>query len=194
MNKPDLEESGWIELKKLKPHPDNAKDHSEEQIQRIARSIDKLGWGKSITISKDLYILAGHGAAKASEGTHYLDDLTGEQCFFKSDKIPYKFLDYPNTPSHSDPRAIAYMHADNKIAEESDWIYGKLDASIANLELQGFDTTLTAFKDSDLEGIKSNLSEINESPIPGEEPEFDENVADDVEMVKCPECGHEFPK
>ena len=24
--------------------------------------------------------------------------------------------------------------------------------------------------------------------------EFDENAADDVEMIKCPECGHDFPK
>jgi len=29
---------------------------------------------------------------------------------------------------------------------------------------------------------------------PGEFPEYDESVADDVEMIECPECGHRFPK
>ncbi len=177
----------------MKPHPENAKDHSEEQIQDIARSIDKLGWGNSITISKDLYILAGHGAAKASEGTYYIDKLTGDKCFFKSEKVPYKFLDYPNTPLHSDPKAIAYMHADNKIAEKSDWVYGKLDASIANLKVFGFDVSLTGFGNDELEGFNNSLSGLDEV-IPEEEPEFDEDVADSVEMIKCPECGHEFPK
>ena len=29
--------------------------------------------------------------------------------------------------------------------------------------------------------------------LPEEEPEYDESIADDVKMVICPECGHEFP-
>ena len=30
--------------------------------------------------------------------------------------------------------------------------------------------------------------------MPGEWPEYDESVADDVEYLECPECGHKWPK
>ena len=30
--------------------------------------------------------------------------------------------------------------------------------------------------------------------IPDEFQEYDESVADDVEMIECPKCGHSFPK
>ncbi len=29
---------------------------------------------------------------------------------------------------------------------------------------------------------------------PAEFPEYDESIADDVEMMECPQCGHRFPK
>ena len=35
---------------------------------------------------------------------------------------------------------------------------------------------------------------IDDSPLPEEFPEYDENVAGDVEFITCPHCGEEFPK
>lgn len=35
---------------------------------------------------------------------------------------------------------------------------------------------------------------LDDSDLPEEFPEYDESVADDVEMITCPHCGKVFPK
>jgi len=35
---------------------------------------------------------------------------------------------------------------------------------------------------------------IGEEELPEGFPEYDESIADDVEMCECPSCGHKFPK
>lgn len=100
-------------------------------------------------------------------------------------EVPYRQVEY----NHDTPEAIALMDADNKLGELSDWDYDKLEGHFEDLKLQGFNLQLTGFNDDEI-----NLSTIYDGEIPDEEPEFDESIADGVEMIKCPECGHEFPK
>ena len=47
--------------------------------------------------------------------------------------------------------------------------------------------------DSDLLEIMRTMIEVNYSP-PEDFPEYDESIADDVEFIKCPKCGYDFPK
>lgn len=155
-----------IKLNKLKPHPNNPRSHTPEQVEKIARSIKELGWGRPIIISTDYYILAGHGAAEAA------DQLGCEE-------VPYRMM----THRHDSPEALAYMVADNKLTDESDWNYADLEIIFEDLKLEHFDITLTGFNEDE-----------KDYTLPYEEPEFDETIADNVEMCKCPECGYEFPK
>ena len=122
-----------IELKKLKPHPKNPRTHTDEQIAKIRASIEELGWGRPIIISSDFYILAGHGAALAAEAM-------GEK------KVPYRQMAY----KHDTPEAIAYMLVDNKLTDESDWDYGKLELAFDELKLEGFNLELTGFDELEL--------------------------------------------
>jgi len=161
-----MDETGWIAVKDLKPHPENPRDHTSEQIKKIARSIDKLGWGRPIIISKDNYILAGHGAYLAA--TDILNLMS----------VPYKRMEH----LHDSPEAIAYMVADNKLTDESDWNYGKLESNFEGLKVAGFDVELTGF---------------DEDISPAFEPEPEENIPrlDQLKpkpLIKCPECGNEF--
>lgn len=56
----------------------------------------------------------------------------------------------------------------------------------------GFDTGLLATWNDDAANLALMLeAETQEAP---EFPEYDESVADEVEMLECPECGHRFPK
>jgi ParB-like chromosome segregation protein Spo0J len=162
--------SDLIKISKLKEHPKNPRVHTSEQIQKIASSIQGNGWGRPIIISKDYYILAGHGAVQAA-------------LKLKRMEVPYKYLEPQR--NHDEPEAIAYMIADNKTTDESDWNYGKLDIVFDDLKLKGFDMELTGFDDTSL-----NLSD---QEIPNEEPEYDETIAMDIEKVKCPRCDFEFP-
>ena len=163
----------WIGIDQLQLHPQNPRNHTSEQIQKIAVSIRELGWGRPIIISKDNFILAGHGA--------YIAAIEKLQC----KQVPYRMMDH----DHDSPEALSYMIADNKLTDESDWNYGKLEPLMDKIELTGFDLSLTGFEDEEITFIEGH-----EDEIPEEEPEFDESIADDIEMIKCPECGHEFPK
>ncbi|PKL68970.1 MAG: hypothetical protein CVV28_02315 [Methanobacteriales archaeon HGW-Methanobacteriales-1] len=166
------DKSPWIEVSKLKLHPNNPNEHPSEQLDKIAKNIKELGWGRPILISKDFYIIAGHGAFIAA--TEKLG----------MDKVPFRQREY----LHDSSEAIALMIADNKLSEESYWNYPKLEELSIDLEMQEFDLSLTGFEIDEL--VSPKVDDI----VPDEEPEFDEDIAKSVETIKCPECGYEFPK
>jgi hypothetical protein len=165
----------WIKVETLKPHPNNPNEHPPEQLQKIAENIKELGWGRPILISNDQFILAGHGAYYAAK-----DELGMLE-------VPYRMVDY----SHDSPEAISLMLSDNKLAEESYLNNDKLQFNIEQIALKGFNTELTGFDNVELQTI---TNDDNNYELPTEEPEYDESIADTVQLIKCPECGHEFPE
>lgn len=56
-----------VSLTDLMPHPDNYRDHPEDQISQIKASIRGSGFYRNIVIARDGTILAGHGVALAAE-------------------------------------------------------------------------------------------------------------------------------
>mgnify|MGYP001312520735 CR=1 FL=1 len=56
-----------IKVSKLKEHPRNYKQHPEQQLQHIIKSIEEHGFYRNIVIAKDNTILAGHGVVQASK-------------------------------------------------------------------------------------------------------------------------------
>jgi len=56
---------------------------------------------------------------------------------------------------HDSPEAHAYMVADNKLTDESDWNYEQLQTLNENIKLEGFDNTLTGFDDVELKEIET---------------------------------------
>lgn len=135
-----------IKISELNEHPKNPRNHSEEQIKKIAKSIKELGWGRPIIISKDYYILAGHGAYIAAK-----DHL-------KLSEVPYKQMEH----LHDSSEALAYMVADNKLTDESDWNYGKLEPLCQELKIEGFDTSLTGFEEKEIQTFPSIIDKIKE--------------------------------
>jgi len=62
--KPDfkLEE---VELSSLRPHPRNYRDHPEEELRHLERSLLEHGLYKNVVVAKDGTILAGHAVVEA---------------------------------------------------------------------------------------------------------------------------------
>jgi len=129
-----------IKLNKLKPHPNNPRSHTPEQVEKIARSIKELGWGRPIIISTDYYILAGHGAAEAA-------DILG------CEEVPYRMM----THRHDSPEALAYMIADNKLTDESDWNYSDLEIIFEDLKLEDFEVELTGFDQNQIQEVEEKV-------------------------------------
>ncbi len=103
-----------LDLDKLKPYSNNAKNHPDEQVELIANSIKAFGFRTPIVVDENFVIIQGHGRRLASLSLGLktvpcviADDLSKEQV---------KML----------------RLADNKVAE-SDWDLETLDFELLDL-------------------------------------------------------------
>ena len=55
-----------MSIEDLTPHPKNYREHPEDQLLHIIKSIEEHGFYRNIVVAKDNTILAGHGVVKAS--------------------------------------------------------------------------------------------------------------------------------
>jgi len=157
-----------VKISELKPHPKNPRVHPDSAIEKLERSIKEFGWTNPILVSADGYILAGHARLKAAEKAGISE-------------VPVIHLELEGA------KAEAYMIADNRLQEETDWDFEVLTDSLERLKLAGVDIEITGFDESLL------IGEAGVHSIPEYEPEFDESVAGEVETVICPRCNREFP-
>jgi len=148
-----------VSAESLVPYANNARIHSEEQIQQIANSIREFGFTNPILIKPDKTVIAGHGrllAAKEIGMPHVpcivLDNLTDEQC-----------------------RALVI--ADNKLAENARWNFELLAQELQDLKDIDFDLSVTGFSEKEMDKLFENLEEKPET----KEDEFDiDKTADDI--------------
>lgn len=87
----------------LIPYVNNARTHSEEQINQIAASIKEFGFTNPVLIDKDNGIIAGHGRCMAAKK-------------LGMEEVPTICLDYL-----TDTQRKAYILADNRLAEKAGW-------------------------------------------------------------------------
>lgn len=148
-----------VDPKTLKPHPKNPNEHSENQIQALAKIIKYQGWRLPIIVSKRSgYITAGHGRLEAALAL-------GET------QVPVVYQDYAN-----DDEEYAHIVSDNAIAARADLNLAKINVEIPSL---GPDF------DIELLGIDNfTLDPKFEEPDLKSDPKMRE-----TELNKCPNCG-----
>ena len=122
-----------VPIKQLKPYKNNARTHSEKQIEKIANSIQEFGFINPVLIDSDYGIIAGHGRVKGAEKLGMVD----VPCLFVEDL--------------TDEQKRAYIIADNKLALDAGWDYELLQLELNELDDLGFDFTLTGFDDLELD-------------------------------------------
>lgn len=59
-------EIAWLDPEKLTPYANNAKEHTTEQVDKIARQIHKFGFDQPIVVDSNHVIVKGHGRREAS--------------------------------------------------------------------------------------------------------------------------------
>jgi hypothetical protein len=136
----------------LKPHPQNARSHSEEQIKEIARSIESNGFTHPILSDEEGTILAGHGKWLAA-----------------------RKLEMPEVPvliiaGLTDEQKRIYLIADNQIGLNSTWDQDKLRSAMEELERGLADLDLTGFRPQEIDRILADLAPepgcIDEDDVP----------------------------
>lgn len=91
-----------IRIDEYQHHPRNYNGHPPEQIRRIQASLDEFGQGRSIVVWRN-YVLAGHGVYESAR------------------QLGWEYLAARKYPDEwSETKAIAYLAADNRLAELGD--------------------------------------------------------------------------
>ena len=97
--KTKIAKTGFIDPNKLKSHPRNYREHPDDQLEHIIKSIRENGFYRNVVVAREDTILAGHGVVKAA-------------IKMKLDSVPFIRLDIdPN-----DPQALKVLTGDNEIS------------------------------------------------------------------------------
>lgn len=129
-------------ISELKPYEKNAKKHPEEQIEKIGKSIQELGFISPCLIDKDYNVIAGHGRIMAAKKIGW-------------DTVPCVFIE-----GLTETERRAYILADNKLTEIGDWDMDLVQEELAALAEENFDIGITGF-DQDLR-FDDSMAQITE--------------------------------
>lgn len=129
-------------IDRLIPYARNARQHPQEQIDAIARSIRELGFNNPILVDGDDGILAGHGRLKAAI------------------QIGMKEVPVVQLGHLSEGQRRAYVLVDNRTAEMARWDDGLLADEIARLEAEfELDFDGLGWSAEELDDLKAALEE-----------------------------------
>lgn len=173
-------------LSDIKPHPDNYKIHTPEQLASLRASLNVFGCTQPIKVNLEGYIVAGHG----------MYQLYQEEGFTHA-PVLYEALDKRLSK--------AYLVADNETARKAETDNDKLALLLQDAaEIPDFDFEAVGFEEYELDKLlaeplefqgslnndKNGSQNINSKNImPDDFQEFDENIET---THKCPKYGYEY--
>lgn len=156
-----------VQIADLQPHPMNYNMHPEAQIQELEKSLDQFDQVKNIVVCQGV-ILSGHGLVEAAKRKGMTEIYALIRDDLTKDQQKALLITDNATPFLALP--------------DSDMLQELLDSISTDFEIPGVtDEWLMNFNISD------SLPDV-------EFKEYDESIADDVEVCHCPNCGHEHAK
>jgi DNA modification methylase len=134
-------------LDELKPDPRNPRVHSRQQVRQIAKSIETFGFNVPVLVDADLNIVAGHGRVLACQQLRW-------------DKVPTIELGHLTAA-----QAKAYLIADNRLSETSEWNERLLAEQLQELSFLNLDFELgvIGFEMADIDLRIQSLDAVEES-------------------------------
>lgn len=125
-------EMKMVETSKLIPYVNNARTHSQEQVNKLRGSLREFGFINPVIIDSDFNVIAGHGRLMAAKEEGI-------------EKVPCVLVDYL-----TEAQKKAYILADNRYAQDAGWDEELLRLEIESLEGMDFDVSLTGFDDQEI--------------------------------------------
>ena len=138
-----------VAIDKLIPYVNNAKEHSDSQVTKIAASIREFGFLNPVLIDKDFNIIAGHGRVLAAK------------------KLELKEVPCVDIDGLSEAQRKAYILADNRLGELAEWDMELVTSELELLKDLDFDIDLTGF---DLDLNQEDAVEDDFDTTPPEKP------------------------
>ena len=158
-----------LPVESLIPYARNSRTHSDAQVAKIAASIKEFGFLNPIITDGKGGIVAGHGRVLAAQ------------------KLGLKLLPVIEAEHLTEAQKRAYVIADNRLALDAGWDNDMLRIELTDLDVAGFDLTLTGF---DL----GEITAIFDNPDFAPGTEDDQGKLDELapKMVTCPHCAAEW--
>ena len=125
-------EMKMVSTSKLIPYVNNARTHSQEQVNKLRGSLREFGFINPVIIDNDYNVIAGHGRLMAAKEEGI-------------EEVPCVLVDYL-----SEAQKKAYILADNRYAQDADWDEELLKLEIEALEGMDFDVSLTGFNEDEI--------------------------------------------
>lgn len=125
-------------VSELIPYARNARTHSTAQIRQLRASIHEFGFINPILIDRAGNVIAGHGRLLAAEAEGM-------------NEVPCVLID-----RLSDAQRLAYILADNRLAEMSGWDNEMLAVELGEIQTSGLDLALTGFDSAALDMAASS--------------------------------------
>ena len=147
----------YLSVNELVPYANNPRTHSEKQVTQVASSIKEFGFNNPILLDEGKGIIAGHGRLAAAK------------------KLGLESVPTITLEGLTEAQRKAYVIADNKLTENSEWDYDLLTVEVERLKELDFDLDLTGFDDDELEAllkptVVEGLTDEDEVPEPPENP------------------------
>jgi ParB-like chromosome segregation protein Spo0J len=171
----------------LIPYDRNPNIHSNEQIVQLANSIREWGFTIPILIDEKEVVLAGHGRLFAAKSL----GMETVPCIIAK--------------GWSDPQKKAYVIADNKLSEGSEWDSSLYFSELKEINSSGFNLSLIGFDDNVSLDFEPNLdpstsyTDVNADDIDKAQNSMSSNMdrltgdrsARGAEVM-CPYCAETF--
>lgn len=120
-----------LPLDRLIPYARNPRDNAAA-VATVAASLKEFGWRQPIVVDEDMVILAGHTRLEAARQLGLV-------------QVPVHIA-RGLTPA----QAKAFRLVDNRSSENAEWDERLLGLELDDLQLDGFDLSLTGFDDDEL--------------------------------------------
>lgn len=140
-------------VQEIVPYAKNPRKN-DDAVDKVIESIKEFGFRNPLILDSSGVVIAGHTRLKAAIKL----GMSEVPCIMADDLTPEKVR--------------AYRIADNKSAEYSKWDFEALAAELDNLQKAGYDLSLTAFAQDELDDILDSL----EPEKPVEDDGFDEEI------------------
>jgi len=127
-----------VDVSKLIPYINNAKQHSEQQVAKLAASIREFGFVNPVLIDKDFNVIAGHGRIMAAKKLGLSE-------------VPCLFIE-----GLSEAQRKAYILADNRLGELAEWDMELVTSELEALQEMNFDIDLTGFELEQEDGVRED--------------------------------------
>ena len=125
----------------LQLDPNNARKHSEKNLQAIASSLEKFGQRKPIVVHNDV-VIAGNGTLEAAK------------------MLGWEEISVTEVPANWDiETAKAFAIADNRTAELAEWDTPVLVTQLLEMEQEGWNLKDFGFDDASMESLQGDVDE-----------------------------------